>query len=124
MRPNTSIIAPLQHVAEVAQFMDLPKGELFTVAMNPWNGNFIFRFQNHPDARFFIRLIIGQLAEMADMFDATEHGEPNCGLVDYEDEERYREMYGSYPLRRRKRGACVSSSLDDLEQAQRERTVA
>ncbi|MEE0705824.1 MAG: hypothetical protein UCH28_05500 [Adlercreutzia sp.] len=115
MHPNKTLITPLRNVEDVAQVMTLPRGTLFEVAVNPWNGNIVFHYQDNPDARFFTRLIIGQFAECLDMFDPDEHDAPNSGLVDYEDELRYESVYGSKPLRsnRPRSFACAREIVSD-----------
>lgn len=97
MAPNKHIIFPLEHVDDVAQLVGIPYGELFRVSMNRWNGNVVFAFQDHPEARFFIRLIVAQLADMVDMFDEDSYRSPAHGLIGYEDGGRYEEMYGAPP---------------------------
>ncbi|MEC4184119.1 hypothetical protein VJ918_04775 [Adlercreutzia sp. R21] len=106
MAPNKHIIFPLDNVEDVAQLVGIPYGELFHVSMNRWNGNVVFAFQDHPEARFFIRLIVAQLAEMVDMFDEDGYRIANHGLIDYEDEGRYEHFYGAPP---RPRPAAVPS---------------
>lgn len=95
MKPNRNIIFPLDNVADLAQVMTIPRGELFHVGMNRWNGNVILTYQDHPEARFFIRLIVGQLANVVDMFDEESYCEPNSGLIDIEEEGQRRVLYGS-----------------------------
>ena len=111
MAPNRHIIFPLEHVEDVAQLVNIPYGDLFTVAMNRWNGNVVLSFQDHPEARFFIRLIVAQLAEMVDMFDEDAYRAPAHGLIDYEDEGRYEEMYGAPP---RPRPAAVPRKVMEV----------
>lgn len=71
MRPNKVLIVPFSAIDDVAQVMDVPRGELFNVAMNPYNGNVVFNFQDNPNARMFIRLIVNQFACSDDMFSAS-----------------------------------------------------
>lgn len=97
MAPNKHIVFPLDHVDDVAQLVAIPYGELFHVSMNRWNGNVVLAFKDYPEARFFIRLIVAQLADMVDMFDIAEYGPERHGLIDYEDEGCYEEMYGAPP---------------------------
>ena len=85
MAPNKHIVFPLEHVDDVAQLVAIPYGDV------------VLAFQDHPEARFFIRLIVAQLADMVDMFDIAEYGPERHGLIDYEDDGRYEEMYGVPP---------------------------
>lgn len=93
------IIFPLDNVEEAAQFIDIPRGELLSVAMNRFNGNVVMSYADHPEARFFIRLIVAQLSQVADMFDEECYREPRHGLIDYEDDGRYEHFYGAPPPR-------------------------
>lgn len=106
MAPNKHIIFPLDNVEDVAQLINIPYGELFNVSMNRWNGNVVLSFQDHPEARFFIRMIVAQLSEVVDMFDEDSYRAANHGLIDYEDEARYEHFYGAPP---RPRSAAVPS---------------
>lgn len=80
-KPNRFIVFPLDNVEDVAQIMDLPYGDLLKIGMNRWNGNVVMSYQDHPQARFYIRLIIAQLSNYVDMFDEDNYNEPHFGLV-------------------------------------------
>lgn len=111
MAPNKHIIFPLGNVEEIAQLVAIPYGELFRVSMNRWNGNVVLAFQDHPEARFFIRMIVAQLSDMVDMFDEEAYRSPNSGLIDYEDEGHYEEVYGSPPRPRQSAVRFVVSEV-------------
>ena len=70
MRPNKLLILPFEPIPDVAEVLDVPRGELFHIAMNPYNGNIVFTYQDNPNARLFIRLVIDQLANSDDRFSA------------------------------------------------------
>lgn len=57
----------------------------FRVGINRWNGNVVMAYQDHPEARFYIRLIIAQLSSYVDMFDADNYAEPRHGLIRRDD---------------------------------------
>lgn len=97
-RPNRSLIFPLDNVEELAQIMAVPGGDLFHVGLNRWNGNVVLTYQDHPEARFFIRLIVAQLSNVVDIFDADSYREPNSGLIDIEDAGLRESVYGFDPL--------------------------
>ena len=99
MKPNKTISFGLENVEDIAQIIDLPYGELFNVGVNRWNGNVFLTYQDHPEARFMIRLIVSQLSEAVDMFEEDDLPPTRSGLIPYEDEHRYEQMYGSRPLR-------------------------
>ncbi len=80
-KPNRHLIFPLDNVEDVAQVMDLPYGELLSIGVNRWNGNVVMSYQDHPEARFYIRLIVAQLANYVDMFDEDSYREPRHGLI-------------------------------------------
>lgn len=80
-KPNRHLIFPLDNVEDVAQVMELPYGELLSIGINRWNGNVVMSYQDHPEARFYIRLIVAQLANYVDMFDADSYREPRHGLI-------------------------------------------
>lgn len=80
-KPNHHMIFPLDNVEDVAQVMDLPYGDLLTIGINRWNGNVVMSYQDHPEARFYIRLIVAQLAGYVDMFDEDNYSEPRHGLI-------------------------------------------
>lgn len=80
-KPNRHLIFPLDNVEDVAQVMELPYGELLSIGINRWNGNVVMSYQDHPEARFYIRLIVAQLANYVDMFDADSYLEPRHGLI-------------------------------------------
>ena len=113
MRPSNHIIFPLNNVDDVAQLVDIPYGDLLVIAMNRWNGNVVMTFQDHPEARFYIRLIIDQLSNLVDMFDESEYSDERHGLIDYVDDGRYERFYGSPPHR----PAPEPVSLRELEVA-------
>ena len=74
MRPNKLLILPFEPIPDVAEVLDVPRGELFHIAMNP--------YQDNPNARLFIRLVIDQLANSDDMFSAPyEPSFSGCELV-------------------------------------------
>lgn len=114
MKPNKHMIFPLDNVEDLAQIINLPYGELFNVGVNRFNGNVVFTFQDHPEARFVIRLIIAQLAECVDMFDPDEYRQANTSLIDYEDELRYEAMYGAPPVRSARRAAHAEPDLPSV----------
>lgn len=72
MKPNTHIVFPLHGFSDFAQVMEPPRGMLFEFGINPFQGNVVMSFQDNPEARFAIRLVIQQLAEVADIFDSDE----------------------------------------------------
>lgn len=77
MRPNKLLILPFEAMPDVAQVLDVPRGQLFNVAMNPYNGSLVMQYQDNPNARLFIRLIVDQLATADDMFSAPLDDEPD-----------------------------------------------
>ena len=106
MKPNKTISFGLENVEDIAQVIDLPYGDLFSVGVNRWNGNVFLTYQDHPEARFVIRLIVAQLSEVVDMFNAEELPPTRGGLIPYEDELRYEAMYGSKPVRSNRPKCC------------------
>lgn len=75
MRPTKLLILPFDAIDDVAQVLDVPRGELLHIAMNPYNGNIVMNYQDNPNARLFIRLIVDQLATADDMFSAPSDEE-------------------------------------------------
>ena len=69
MKPNRFITFGIEGIRDVSEVVEIPRGVLFEVAINPWNGNAVFSFQDSPDARFLSRIVIGQLAENFELFD-------------------------------------------------------
>lgn len=69
MQINRHMVIPLDGFHDVAQIMGVPRGDLFEFGINPFNGNIVVSWQDHPTARFFIRLVLAQLASYPDMFD-------------------------------------------------------
>ena len=115
MKPNKTISFGLENVEDIAQVIDLPYGDLFSVGVNRWNGNVFLTYQDHPEARFVIRLIVAQLSDAVDMFDSEDLPPTRSGLISYEDELRYEAMYGSKPLRsnRPRSFACARETVSD-----------
>lgn len=101
------IIFPLDNVEEVAQVIDLPKGDILSIGMNRFNGNVVMSYSDHPEARFICRLIVAQLANCVDMFDEESYRSARHGLVGYEDGSRYEHFYGAPPSRPSRREECA-----------------
>lgn len=68
MRRTRYFTVPLGCYSDLCDTIDLPRGEIFAVAINPWNGNIVFSFQDNPTARFFSCLVLDQLASYEDVF--------------------------------------------------------
>lgn len=73
MKPNRFITFGIEGIRDVSEVVDIPRGTLFEVALNPWNGNVVFSFQDSPDARFLSRIVIGQLAENFELFEEDSY---------------------------------------------------
>lgn len=82
MRPNAYAVHPFSYVDELEGIMSVPKGDLATFGVNPFNGNIVFCFQDNPAARFFIRLILDQLASSPNLFEDEECDPPAFYGVD------------------------------------------
>ena len=97
MRPNSYLTFPLSGFSDFAQIMRPPRGELLNLGLNPYTGQVVMCWQDNPEARFAIRLIISQLSECVDIFDSEElPGYPRAAaeslysapLVSYDNSER------------------------------------
>lgn len=69
MNVNRHLNVPLIGFEDVAQVMKPPRGQLFEFAMNPFNGNLIYSWQDSPESRFYTRMILAQLSKYPDCFD-------------------------------------------------------
>lgn len=66
---SRNMVMKLDCLDEVRPLVKVPRGDLLNVGMNPFNGNVVISVQDNPEARFYTRLIIDQLAEYVDMFE-------------------------------------------------------
>ena len=69
MNVNRHINVPLLGFDDVREVIRPPRGPLFDFAMNPFNGNVIYSWQDCPESRFYTRLILAQLSKYPDCFD-------------------------------------------------------
>lgn len=65
---SAHMVLPMEFFEDAAQVLDLPRGVLLSLALNPYNGNIIVSYQDNASARFFARLAVDQLAGYPDMF--------------------------------------------------------
>ncbi len=71
MSPNRHMVLPMDFFEDAAQVLPLPRGVLLDFAVNPFNGNIVVGYQDNPCARFFIRLVLEQLAGYDDLFNQS-----------------------------------------------------
>lgn len=79
---NSHVVIPMINFPDAAQIMDLPRGDLFSFSLNPYNGLIVVRYQDNPGARFFARLILSQLADYPDVFHTVDLDDVEFGSYD------------------------------------------
>ena len=64
MGPNRSVCFQLECFEEFGGYENMPKGDLFTFGVNPYNGKVVLRFQDrHENGCAVIEAVLNQLME-------------------------------------------------------------